>query len=461
VFGVIQDFSKLARVKPLVRISAAKYSAETKMRWIGLAVASLLCSSVLGQVRVPLKQRDVGHRRHHPLLQEALSGSGVNGSFTWEVNLTDYKNLQYYGTIGLGTPAQFYTVMFDTGSSNLWVQNFQTYDSKTLEKYGSTDPDGDYFEIGYLKGSATGYLYKDTLQMDGMTAVRQQGFASVTDDSESGTEQFDGIFGLGFPSIAVKGVTPPLQMMKMQGVINQTIFAMDLPDNENDIGELIIGGYDANAYIGEFQYHSLTNESYWQIALDSVAAGDTRTSGTTKAVVDSGTSLIIGPVSEMNAIATGDMGATATIYGNQMLYTISCSKIDSMPNLEFVIGGQSYLIPPSMYVFPATEGSSTCLVALSGVEFLEESQSMWILGQVFMRYYYTVFDADQTRVGFARMKGVPDPVVHSKTWIYIVIGVVASLIVIGVIGYCAFRRYKSRNQAPAYQYQPVPSGTRP
>merc|ERR1711918_250469 len=132
--------------------------------------------------------------------------------------------------------------------------------------------------------------------------------------------------------------------------------------------------------------------------MESAAYGsDTVTSGV-KAIIDSGTSLLAGPKDKVAKIAQA-AGATL-VMGKE--YTIDCSKMSSLPAVEITLGGgKKFTLEGKDYVLQV---SGQCLFAFMPIELPPKLGEMWILGDVFMRKYYTVFDYGNKRVGMAPAK---------------------------------------------------------
>ncbi|KAJ0018870.1 hypothetical protein Pint_09848 [Pistacia integerrima] len=225
------------------------------------------------------------------------------------VALKNYMDAQYYGEIGIGTPPQNFTVIFDTGSSNLWVPSSKCYFSLPCfmhPKYKSSQSstykkNGKPAAIQYGTGAISGFFSYDHVKV-GDLVVKDQEFIEAT--KEPGVTfmvaKFDGILGLGFQEISVGNAKPVWDNMVKQGLIKEPVFSFWLNRHvdEEEGGEIVFGGVDPSHYKGKHTYVPVTQKGYWQFDMGDVLIGGKPTgycAGGCSAIADSGTSLLAGP----------------------------------------------------------------------------------------------------------------------------------------------------------------------
>lgn len=274
-----------------------------------LVSLAVVCSAELP--RVMLQRQSVILDRKRPLLGSFKDASGS------DVPLLNFMDAQYYGEIALGSPPQPFTVIFDTGSSNLWVPSGKCsifsiacdlHRKYRSERSDTFEEDGTKFEIQYGSGSLSGFLSTDTLHIADLD-VAQQTFAEAT--MEPGiafvAAKFDGIMGMGFPEISVDQVKPPFTAMVEQGLIKDPVFSfwLNRDPNAKNGGEMVLGGVDERHFVGEHTWAPLTKRGYWQFEMSELKVPGslvTVCKGGCQAIADTGTSLLAGPTADVIAI---------------------------------------------------------------------------------------------------------------------------------------------------------------
>ncbi|KAH9256383.1 hypothetical protein BASA81_005640 [Batrachochytrium salamandrivorans] len=349
---------------------------------------------------------------------QLLSGGGgtVGGGDQTHITIDDFANAQFYGEITVGTPPQKIKVIFDTGSSNLWVPAkkplFSRHNLYVNSKSSTYSKNGTLFQILYGSGPVSGYFSRDTVRL-GKLAVVDYNFAEVTDQSGLGLAyylgKFDGILGLGFDSIVVGGGPSVFSALVESGVLDKPEFAFYLAEEG---GELMLGGSNPAHSSGEVTVVPVTAQTYWQVQLQGLsAAGIPILPFAGKAIIDSGTSLLAGPVTEVRKLALL-LGGIPFVNGE---YLISCDKLQSGRKLSFKLGGKWFALDPQDYIIAQVQGDvKICLLGIMGIDIPTPSGPLWILGDVFMRKYYTVFDYGKKNVRISLAKKASTTVASEK-----------------------------------------------
>ena len=328
------------------------------------------------------------------------------------IHLNSHFNTQYTGVVGVGSPPQHLQVIFDTGSGNFFVNSklckdatcksrkaYDHRDSKTYKKLG-----GD-IEVCFASGQVTGVLSQDTLSIAGIT-LEDQHFAEVTDEDGGVflTSKFSGLLGLGFAPLAAEETVSVFDSIVRSGDLEWNVFSFYYSLDPEEKSELVVGDVNEKRYTGEIHWVPLVEEPwYWTVEMTDVRLGE-RSFGFCekegcKATIDTGTTMLSAPSRDLDVLFEA--------------LDKDCTEFLEYPDLVYVIGGREYRVPSRDYIItidstgkdPAgvhSDGFTECTLAFMSLDVDPPQGPMWVLGDIFLSSYYTIFDRDRMSLGFAK-----------------------------------------------------------
>ncbi|CAJ0950623.1 unnamed protein product, partial [Mesorhabditis belari] len=346
-------------------------------------IHAILLSIIDAFFRIPLTRHPTNRTRPYAY-RGKFSRVTLGG---WSENLSNFINYIYFGPIQLGTPPQTVTIDFDTGSDQFWTtcncaagdivaflrgepnyckshrRIFNPNRSKTNRKTSS--PFSVTYGIGYVQGT----VMFDRVCIPGVrhcsSAQTRVGCASYTDSAfrnAPGDQDSDGLMGLAY----VYGTMgrSPIRSIFNRSNCKRKIFAFYLNNSgEKERSEMTLCGTDPAHHRGKIRFLKVAKSSYyWTLTLDRVYIRS--------------------------------RVAWARSSSNAILILAACVGC-KCPNLTFSLNGHLFTLPGRYYVqncvfliFPSSEFSRFPGLGAN-----------WILGDAFLRRFYSVYDYAHGLVG--------------------------------------------------------------
>lgn len=319
---------------------------------------------------------------------------------------------EYFGTVSIGSPAQEFRVLFDTGSGNLLLPS-ASCDGAACSKHQrlnasrsssslniafankpdtpvGDDGDQDVVNLVYGTGEANGVIVQDKVCV-GSTCARADIVAAVEEsDAPFSDAPFDGILGMGLTSLSEGPAFNVLDCMIRDKAVKKGMFSVFLGATDAEESEILFGSYRHEHMAGSlFWVPVMRSTGFWQVPLNAISLRGHNLTGSSEnasAVLDTGTSLLAGPPAVVNALL------------DQLNVATNCSNFAELPDISFAVAGHWLSLSPQDYV---DRDGNDCTVPLMTQNVKPGEGPVWIFGDPFLRKYYTIYDRDKMEVGFA------------------------------------------------------------
>ncbi|XP_057583135.1 pregnancy-associated glycoprotein 2-like [Hippopotamus amphibius kiboko] len=387
---------------------------ERRMKWLGILrlVALSECLVIIPLTKIKTMRETFREKNLQTnFLEENTNSSSQNASDDPNITLLPLRNcldVVYVGNITIGTPPQKLRVVFDTSTAYTWVHaspcsnpscrrrnHFNPHLSTTFQLIGQT------FNINYGAGKIVGFFGFDTVRVSGKQKIMNlvnmhQEFGLSVKETGLSSPISDGVLGLGFPSLAPKGITPILDKLKTRGLISHPVFAFYLSTRKVYGSVMMLGGVDHRYHKGELKWIPVSQTHFWQITMTNITMNGMTVAcfNGCQAILDTGTVFLAGPIKYIGVI---QKLISAMPYHQQ--YLVPCDNIRKLPKIIFTINHIDYPVPAEAYIQRGPHGICTSLF-YGDTETWNQPET-WILGEVFLRLYFSVYDRGNNRVGLA------------------------------------------------------------
>ncbi|KAM0338171.1 hypothetical protein ACHAPU_011421 [Fusarium lateritium] len=393
----------------------------------GLPTAPSTLENSVTQIRNPIHKRDGVaaliklHQKYHIDLPESLATSALarRDDTGTAINKPIDDGAEWLTPVQIGKPPRTFQMDLDTGSSDLWV-----YGSKAAvtggrrTRYNSSksnscqEMDGAKWFIQYGDGSsASGHVVTDTVSIGGLSVKAQAvQVADKVHESFAQQQNVDGLLGLGFSSINT--ITPKKQKTffdQAKAEHGAGVFTADLQHDAP--GTYSFGFINKTAYTGDIVYTPVdSSNGMWTFTSTGFAVGKDKVNKTSiTAIADTGTSLIWLPELVNKAYYSQVKGAMVDETAGG--YVFPCDA--ELPDFTFNIGDKGITVPGSYMNYAPVEGpegpegtkarraatgSGSCFGGLQS----SRGSDLNILGDIALKAAFVVFDAEKTRIGFAK-----------------------------------------------------------